>query len=83
MEENKNPDWLILSIFHVIFFFFLLGIPALYFSLKARRQYAENRIVEARKTAKISKIINIVGIFIGSLAVVLATAIVIIIIDFE
>ena len=50
--------------------FFLLGIPALIFSLKAREQYRSGRFQDAQENARTSRKLNIIGIVIGSIAIV-------------
>lgn len=59
------------SIFNLIFCFFWFGIPALIFSCKAQDNVATGRLVEAQSDAKIAKILNTVGIVVGSLIIVI------------
>jgi hypothetical protein len=58
--------------------FFWLGIPALIFSLKAREQYRSGRYQDAQGNARTSRTLNIIGIVIGSIAVVLSILLVIV-----
>jgi hypothetical protein len=67
------------SIFNTIFCVFLLGIPAVIFSCKANDNVYLGRMVEAQSDAKIAKILNIVGICLGSVVIAAATIYVIVI----
>jgi hypothetical protein len=56
------------SVFNLICCFFWIGIPAVIFSCRAKENVDAGRLVEAQSDAKIAKIMNIVGICLGSLA---------------
>jgi hypothetical protein len=60
------------SIFNMIFCIFLCGIPAVIFSCKANDDVNAGKTVEAQSSAKIAKILNIVGISLGSVAITAA-----------
>jgi len=54
------------SVFNLIFCFFWLGIPAVILSCRANDNVIAGRLAEAQSDAKIAKILNIVGICVGS-----------------
>ena len=58
------------SIFNLLCCFFWLGIPAIIFSSRAQEKNRFGRYQEAQSDAKCAKIFNIVGITIGSIALV-------------
>jgi hypothetical protein len=86
MYQNQNPQIIMLndgtrdtcssigcSVFNLIFCFFWLGIPAVILSCRANDNVIAGRLAEAQSDAKIAKILNIVGIVLGSVAVLAVT----------
>jgi hypothetical protein len=86
MYPNQNPQIIMLndgtrdtcssigcSVFNLIFCFFWLGIPAVILSCRANDNVIAGRLAEAQSDAKIAKILNIVGIVLGSVAVLAVT----------
>ncbi len=65
VENLKNEDYLCCSIFNLICCVCFLGIPALIFSLKAKRRYRLGREEEAKNSASTARSLNIAGILIG------------------
>jgi hypothetical protein len=59
------------SVFNLICCSFCLGIPAVIFSCKAYDNFNTGRFAEAKSDAKIAKILNIIGVCMGSVELVL------------
>ena len=66
INGEKSTDYLYFSIFNLIFCSMVLGIPAFFFSIKAREQFRTEMYLKAQKNAKKSCILNIIGITLGS-----------------
>ena len=64
-------DYLVLSIFNYLCCGVLFGILALIFSCQASDYYMNGNIIEGRANAKRAKIFNIIGITIGTLALLI------------
>jgi hypothetical protein len=58
------------SIFNLIFCGLAFGIPAVIFSCKASEDVNLGKTIEAQSSAKIAKILNIIGITLGSITLV-------------
>ena len=70
IDFSTHNDYLCCSIYNLILGLFFLGIPAIIFSLKARKQFQEGKFLEAEKNATKSKHLNVVGIIIGTLVII-------------
>ena len=60
------------SVFNLLCCFHWLGIPAIIFSCKAKDNVRAGQFEEAKSDAKIVKILNIVGICIGLVALLIS-----------
>ena len=54
------------SVFNLLCCFFWLGIPAIIFSVKAKDKFRAGQLEEAKSDARIAKILNTIGVCIGS-----------------
>jgi hypothetical protein len=62
VDTTKKDDWLIWSLFNVLFGTWCLGFPALFFSIRSHKQYNDGKFEEARDYARIAKKLNIIGL---------------------
>ena len=67
--DFKHDDYLFFSIFNLLCCFAFLGIPAVFYSFKSRKQFEKGLFEKARKNAKFAKKLNIAGLIIGALMV--------------
>ena len=66
-KHSKNNDYMFFSIFNLLCCFCWFGIPALIFSVKARRKFRSGELEEAREHAKVAKMLNIAGVIISTI----------------
>ncbi len=67
------------SIFNLIFCGCIFGIPAVIFSCKANDDVNAGRTIEAQSSAKIAKILNIIGIIFGSIGLLVGIIVLIVV----
>ena len=68
-KYDNDDDYLFLSMFN-LFFCLIIGIPAIIFSIRSRNQVKDGRFTEARKNSKIAKNLNMIGLVIGTIALI-------------
>jgi hypothetical protein len=66
----KPNDYLCCSIYNSILGLLCLGIPAIIISLRARKQYEKGFFIQGDSSAKTAKILNIIGISVGTFIII-------------
>ena len=62
VDSTRKDDWLIWSVFNVLFGTWCLGLPALFFSIRSNQQYNDGKYEEARDSARTAKKLNIIAL---------------------
>ena len=78
IQTHPESDYLLCSMFNLFCCFFWLGIPAVYYSTKARDHYHVGDFTGGRQKALTAKMLNIIGIAIGSVAVAIILILIIV-----
>jgi hypothetical protein len=70
-DLKKHDDYLLFSIFNLLCCFACFGIPAVYYSVKSRKEFKKGFFDMATKNAKFAKKLNIAGFVVGAIIIVI------------